>query len=88
MSATLRRLAAESDKRHQDLIDKGYAGNGSPVNPKTFEPCEEYPAPWRYTRSVEGICDIWSGSNRIAGWINERDAKAIIEEISYRGVQI
>jgi ssDNA-binding Zn-finger/Zn-ribbon topoisomerase 1 len=47
---------------------------------KTETPNEEYPAPWRYTRSPEGIYTIYASNNKEVGaWLGQQRAEGLVD---------
>lgn len=82
-STSLMKADAASEIRDMQLKDSGFAGSAEKVNANVYGPSEEYPAPWRCTRSPEGICSIYAANNaRVCEWINQQTAEAILREVN------
>ena len=83
ISETLESVQADFLKRDAKLKAAGFAGSGENPRIAVYAPNDDYPMPWGYSRSPEGICTLYAANNaRVASWLNEREAKAILEEVS------
>ena len=82
-SKTLKQVQADFLRVDAKLKAAGFAGSGENPRIAVYAPNTEYPMPWGYSRSPEGICTMYAANNaRVASWLRESDAKAILEEVS------